>query len=71
MNWLENTPNQPSKFRTTNWVVVNDESGGTYNGNIQVKFKTSMLRSSLREYSDAYVLMVATITVKNIAGTKQ
>ena len=25
-NWLENTPNQPSKFRTKSWVEINDES---------------------------------------------
>ena len=24
INLLENTPNQPSKFRTKNWVEVND-----------------------------------------------
>ena len=44
-NLLENTPNQPSKFRTKNWVEVNDESRGTYSVNSQIKFKTLMLRS--------------------------
>ena len=34
--------NQPSKFRTKNWVEINDESGGTYNVNSQIKFKTTM-----------------------------
>ena len=57
--------NQPSKFRTKNWVEVNDESRGTYNVNSQIKFKTSTLRSSLCEYSDAYILVSATITVPN------
>ena len=47
MDLLENAPNQPSKFRTKNWVEVNDESRGTYNTNSQTKFKTSMLRSNL------------------------
>ena len=28
-NLLGNTPNQPSKFRTKNWVEVNDDSSGT------------------------------------------
>ena len=31
INCLENTPNQPCKFRTKSGVVVNDESRGTYN----------------------------------------
>ena len=44
---LENTPNQPSKYRTKNWVEVNDESRGTYNVNSQIKFTTSILRSCL------------------------
>ena len=47
VNLLANTPNQPSKFRTKNWVEVNDESRGTYNVNSQIWFKNSMLRSSL------------------------
>ena len=31
---------EPSKFKTKNWVEVNDESRGTYNVNSQIKFKT-------------------------------
>ena len=58
---LENTPNQPRKFRRKNWVEVNDESRGTYNVNSQIKFKTSMLRSSLCDYRDAYIPVSATI----------
>ena len=30
MNLLDNTPNQRSKFKTKNWVQINDESRGTY-----------------------------------------
>ena len=36
-----------------------------YNYNSQIKFKTSMLRSSLCDYSDAYILVSATITLPN------
>ena len=67
INLLKNTPNQPSRFRTKNWVGVNDESRGTYNVNSQIKFKTSMLRSILCDYSDAYILVSAAITVPNTA----
>ena len=28
---LDNTPNQPSKFKTKNWVEVNDDERGAYN----------------------------------------
>ena len=47
VNWLDNMPNQLSKFRTKNWVEINDDSRGKYKANSQIKFKTSMLKSSL------------------------
>ena len=67
-NLIDNTSNQPSKFRTRNWVEVNDESRGAYNVNSQIKFKTTMLKSSLCDYSDAYILVKETITVNNTAA---
>ena len=45
--------NQSSKFKAKNWVEVNDESRGTYNVNSQIKFKQTMLKDSLCDYSDA------------------
>ena len=53
----DNKSNQPPKFRTKNWVEINDESRGTYNVNSQIKFKTTMLKSNLCDYSDAYILV--------------
>ena len=50
INLLDNTSNQPSKFKTKNWVEINDESRGTYNKDNKIKLKTSMLRSSLCNY---------------------
>ena len=63
INWLDNTPKQPSKFKIQNWVRINDDPSGTYNTNIQIKFKTWMRNSSLCDYSDAYILASGTITV--------
>ena len=57
INFLDNTSNQTSKFRTKNWVEKNDDSGGTYNANSQIKFKTTMLKSSLCDYNDSYILL--------------
>ena len=51
--------NQPSKFRTRNWVETNDESRGTFTSN-DIRFKTTMLRSNLCDYADAYVLVKET-----------
>ena len=55
-NLLDSTSNQPSKFRTKNWVEINDDIRGAYSHNKQIRFKTAMLRSSLCGYSDAYIL---------------
>ena len=62
-NLIDDTANQPSKFRTKNWVEINDESRGAYNVNSQIKFKTTMLKSSLCDYSDAYILVKGKITI--------
>ena len=64
----DDTSNQPSKFRTRNWVEINDESRGAYNVNSQIKFKTTMLKSSLCDHSDAYILVQGTISVNNTAA---
>ena len=61
-NLLDNTANQPSKFRTRNWVEINDNSRGTYT-NSDIKFKSTMLKSNLCDYSDAYILAKGTITI--------
>ena len=67
-NLIDDTSNQPSKFRTRNWVEINDELRGAYNVNSQIKFKTTMLKSSLCDHSDAYILVKGTISVNNTAA---
>ena len=67
-SFVDNASNQPSKFRTKNRVEINDESRGTYSVNRQIDFKTSMLRYSLCDYSDAYILVKGNITFNNTAA---
>ena len=64
-NLLDDSSSQPSKFKRKNWVEINEESRGTYNINSQIKFKTTMLKSSLCDYSDTYILVKGTTTVNN------
>ena len=64
----DNTLNQPSKFKAKNWIEINDELRGAYNVNSQIKFKTTMLKSSLCDYSDAYILVKGIISVNNTAA---
>ena len=52
------------RFITKNWLEIHDQSGGSYNTNKQIGFKTSMFRSDLCDYSDAYTVVQGTITVQ-------
>ena len=67
-NLLNNASNQSSKFRTENWVEINDESRGGYTTGSDIKFKTTVLRSTLCGYADAYILVKGTITITRAGG---
>ena len=75
INLLDNKPNQPTKFKTKNWVEIYDDARRTYNTNSQIKFKTSLLRSRLYDYSDAYILSTdivnVTITVAALTAGRE
>ena len=60
---LDNTRNQPSKFRTKNWVEINDDARRMYDKDSQIKFRTSILKSSLGDYSDGYILVKGKISI--------
>ena len=73
INLLDDTTSQPFEFRTRNWVVMNDwaviyndydnDDDDDDNNNNNIKFKTTMLLSSLCYYSYAHMLVKRTITV--------
>ena len=50
-NLLESTSDNLSKFRTRNWVEINDESRGNY-ANSDIRFKTAMLRITITDAGD-------------------
>ena len=60
-NLLESTLHNLSKFRTRNWVEINDESRANY-ATSDIRFKTTMLRSNLCDYADSYIVK-GTITI--------
>ena len=51
------------KFVTKKWIEVYDQSEKNYNPNKEIRIKTSMLRSDLCDYSNAYIVVKGTITV--------
>ena len=59
----DNESKKLSKFVTRKYIEVNSLSN-TYNENKSIRFKTPMIRSNLCDYSDAYILVKGTITVK-------
>ena len=42
---------------------VKDNPHGMYNTNSEIKFKVTMLKSNLWDYSNTYILVLGTITV--------
>ena len=62
-NLLGNIADKVPRFITKKWIEVDDQSGKTYNTNKQVRFKTSMLRLDLCDYSDAYIVVKGNVTV--------
>ena len=63
-NLLGTTLDEIPRFITKKWVEVHDQSGSAddrYKPNKQIRFKTSMLRSDLCDYSDTYIAVKGNI----------
>ena len=70
-NLLGTTIDEIPKFVTKKWVEVHDQSGSAYDRykpNKQIRFKKSMLRSDLCDYSDAYIVVKGDITLTKTNG---
>ena len=64
-NLSSNIPDKIPRFITKKWIEIHDQSGGTHNTSKQIRFKTSMLRSDLCDFSDAYIVVKGKIIVTN------
>ena len=67
VNFLDITSDDKDlpRFVTKKWIEVYDQSGGNYNVNKKIRIKTSMLKSDLCDFSDAYIVVKETITFTN------
>ena len=72
-NFLDATSDDKDlpRFVTKKWIEVYDQSGGNYNVNKEIRIKTSMLRSDLCNFSDAYIVVKGTISVTNPDNEKR
>ena len=70
-NFLGSTPNEVSRFITKKWIKVHDQWGSAknwYKPSKQIRFKTSVLRSDLWDFSDAYIVVKGDITLTKDAN---
>ena len=68
---LDTTSNHPSKYRTEDWVEINDDSHETDITNSQIKFKVSILKSGLCDNSDTHILFNGYIRAPYTVATAQ
>ena len=62
-NLLGNTIDKVSKLSTKKWVENYDQFDMKYNTSKEIRFETSMLRSYLCDYYDAYIIVKGKVTV--------
>ena len=73
-NLLGSILDKVPRFIIKKCIEVHDQSGGAYNTNKQIRFKTSVLRSNLCDYNDAYIVDIVVkgdITVSATAGVNE
>ena len=65
VNFLDTTSDNKDlpTFVTKKWIEVYDQSEGNYNVNKEIRIKTSILRSDLCDFNDAYIVVKGTVTV--------
>ena len=59
-NLLGKISDNVPRFLTKKWIEVYDQSGtadNRYKSSKQIRFKTTMLRFNLCDYSDAYIVV--------------
>ena len=73
VNFLDTTSDDKDlpRFVTKKWVHVFHQSERNYNVNKEITIKTSMQRSDLCDYSDAYIAVKGTITVTDPDNAKR
>ena len=65
VNFLDITSDNKDlpKFVTTKWIEVYVQSEKNYNPDKEIRIKTSILRSDLCDFNDAYIVVKGNITV--------
>ena len=73
VNFLDTTSDDKDlpSFVTKKWIEVYDQWEKIYNVNKEIRIKTSMLRSDLCDFSDAYIVVKGDIALKGNNNTNK
>ena len=64
INFLNDSSNKESKFATKKWYVIYSQTAkGKYKQGNTIRFETETTKSSLYDYSDAFILVTGNTTV--------
>ena len=64
INLLNDSSNEESKFATKKWYIIDSQTTkGKYKQGDVIKFETETIKSSLYDYSDAFIFVTGNITV--------
>ena len=64
INLLNDSSNEESKFATKKWYVIDSQTTkGKFKQGHTIKFETETIKSSLCDYSDAFILATGNILV--------
>ena len=64
INLLNDSSNEEPKFATKIWYVIDSQTTkGKYKQGDTIKFETETIKSSLCDYSDAFILVTGNIAV--------
>ena len=59
------------RLEISKWIEISDKSNGTYDTDNQIKFKSTMLKSCLCDYSDTYILAKGRMTIAGAGDNDQ
>ena len=63
-NLLSDSSTEESKFATKKWYVIDSQTAkDKCNTNNSIKFETETIKSSICDYSDAFILVTGDITI--------
>ena len=64
INLLNDSSNEESKFATKKWYVIDSQTTkDKYKKGDTIKFETETIKSTLSDFSDAFILVTGNITV--------